>query len=421
MKMRLSQILILFLCLFSQIGSVAAQSIAPKKFQGFLGTYHPFKGTAYGGSGFADGELMQKAFDFGANAIVSHASYNGYTFKENVENNCREWDVNKLYGILIPPSEKGVVNQPNDTELLKPLGRFPGMIQAAHRFSEVSKQCAQLSGAIIDDFYHDFPKTITADELRDIKDALLGKRVDEKGNVDHSSPSTTPHLKLYAVVYEHQIDRFNKLGQSDKTALDLVDGISFWIWKQNQNHKKFGDYLETIRKDYPNKEILRGIYIFNSAETPTPESIHYMFEQAVNEYAEGKINSLILFSAIWLSREKISPQRWKELDIPTLLNRTYYPFLGEGRGRVIDAKSKLPIKNALVTVSRFVNGKSLLTARKFTDERGEYRFGGWAGRNKKERVDYEIKIESDSLRTRTMSVRLRAGEDIKFADARLKK
>jgi len=421
MKMRLSQSLVLFLCLFSQIESVPAQSVAPKKFQGFLGTYHPFKGTAYGGSGFTEGELMQKAFDFGANAIVSQASYNGYTFAENVENNCREWDVNKLYGILVPPSEKGVVNQPNDTELLKPFGGHPGMIQAAHRFSEVSKQCSQLSGAIIDDFYHDFPKTITADELRDIKDALLGKRVDAKGNVDHSSPVTTPHLKLYAVVYDHQIDRFSKLNQSDKAAIDLVDGISFWIWKQNQNYKKFDDYLETIRKDYPSKEILTGIYIFNSGQTPTPESIRYMFEQAVNQYAEGKINSLIFFSAIWLSREKITPERWNELDIPGLLNRTYYPFLGEGKGRVVDARTKLPIKNALVTVSRIVNGKRLLTARKVTDERGEYRFGGWAGRNKKERVDYEIKIESDSLKTQIMNVKLRAGESVNFADTRLKK
>ena len=418
MKFRLP-ILILLLSLFSQIGSVAAQTAAPKKFQGFLGTYHPFKGTAYGGGGFVDGELMQKAFDFGANAMVSYARYYGYTFAENVENNCREWDVNKLYGILVPPSEKGVVNQPKDTDILKPFASYPGMIQAAHRYSEVSKQCAQLTGAIIDDFYHDFPKTITAEDLLDIKDALSGKKVDENGNVDHASPATTSHLKLYAVVYDHQIERFSKLGQSDRAAIDLVDGISFWIWKQNENHKNYDSYLETVRKDYPNKEILSGVYIFNSGQTPTPESIHYMFEHAVNQYAEGKINSLILFGAIWLSRERITPERWKELDIANLLNRAYYPFLGEGKGRVMDSKTKLPVKNALVTVSRIVNGKSLLTARKSTDERGEYRFGGWAGQDKNERVSYEIKIEGGERKAKVMR-RLRAGETTRFADVRLK-
>ena len=419
MKQTLIKTFLISFCMLAQTGIGIAQTTTPTKFKGFLGTYHPYNGTAYGGGGMTDGELMQKAFDFGANAIVSWARYNGYTFAENVENNCREWDVNKLYGILVPPSEKGTVNQPNDTELLKPFASYPGMIQAAHRFSEVSKQCPQLSGAIIDDFYHDFPTTITATNLLDIKGALLGKKVDANGSVDHSSPVTTPNLKLYAVVYEHQIDRFNKLGQADKAALDLVDGISFWIWKQNQYHKNLDTYLETIGRDYPNKEILGGIYIFNSAQTPTSESIHYMFERAVDLYAEGKINSLIFFSAIWLSREKITPERWKELDIANLLNRTYYPFLGEGEGRVIDARTKLPVKNAIVTVSRIVNGRSLLTARKFTDERGEYRFGGWAGKDKKERVIYEIKIEGNERKAQIKKVRIRAGENIRFADARL--
>ena len=38
----------------------------------------------------------------------------------------------------------------------------------------------------------------------------------------------------------------------------------------------------------------------------------------------------------------------------------YYPFLGEGSGRVVDAKTREPIKNALVTVRRLTaGGKSL--------------------------------------------------------------
>jgi hypothetical protein len=63
----------------------------------------------------------------------------------------------------------------------------------------------------------------------------------------------------------------------------------------------------------------------------------------------------------------------------------------------------------------------LPTTRKRTDERGEYDFGGWAGNDKKERTGYEIRIESDSFRPRTMRVRLRAGESMNFADARLKR
>lgn len=412
MKRQSLKILILLLCLILQAESIAAQTPAPKKFQGFLGTYHPFNGTAYGGSGWTDGELMQNAFDFGENAIVSLAKYNGYTFEENVKNSCSEWDVNKIYGILTPPSEKGVVNEPKDTDLFIRQPVQSGMIQGARRFSEISKRCSQLSGAIIDDFYNDYPKSITAEDLLNIKDALLGKRVDENGNVDHSSPATTPQLKLYVVVYNHQLDRV------DKKVLDLIDGVNFWTWKQNENYEKFDENIERLRRTYPNKEILAGVYIFNSKQTPTPESIRYIIEHAVRQYAKGDVNSLLLFSAIWLSREKISPERWRELDLPNLLNRIYYPFLGEAAGRVVDAKTKKPIENALVTVTRNIGGRYLLVARKFTDGRGNYRFGGWAG--DKNSV-YQIKVENSLYKNRQQRVRLQPGESLKLSDFRLSK
>ena len=147
---------------------------------------------------------------------------------------------------------------------------------------------------------------------------------------------------------------------------------------------------------------------------PVVASVHHIMERAIDSYAKGRINGLLIFSAVWLSREEITRERWDELALPQFLGRLYYPFLGEGRGRVVDAKTKKPIRNALVSVSRLVGGKQLLTTRKFTDERGEYHFGGWAGNGKKERVDYEIRIKSDSFKPRTMRVRLRAAESMQF-------
>ena len=415
MSMRITKSLILLLCLCLQAGNIAAQTTASKKNQGFLGTYHPFKGTAYGEGGWTEGELLQKAFNFGENAVISQSAYNGYTFAENIENNCKNWDVNKLYGILRPPTEKGLVNQPEDIDLHKPFQSEPGMIQGARRFSEISKRCPQLSGVIIDDFYNDYSKLLTAENLRDIKDALSGKSIDRSGQVDHSSPVTTPNLKLYAVVYEHQLNRI------DKTVLDLIDGVSFWVWKQSENYRNFDRFIETLRRNYPNKEIIAGVYVFNGAQTPTPASVHHIIERAIDFYAKGQIQGLLIFSAVWMSREKSSPERWRELVLPQFLGRVYYPFLGEAAGRVVDAESKKPIKDALVTVTRTVSGKPLLAARKFTGERGEYRFGGWAGKNEKERGGYEIKIESDSFKPRIISVKLRAGESLRIAEVGLKR
>ena len=415
MKIVLTLILAFTVCLSSQI-ALLAQTASPTKFQGFLGTYHPFKGTAYGGGGWQEGELMQKAFSFGQNAILVKGSHLGYTFEENIANSCREWEVNRVYGILLPPSEFGAVNQPKDSDLLKPFEQKPGMIQGAHRFSELSKRCPQIAGVIIDDFFNDFPKEMSLEDLRDLKDALMGKRIDEHGNVDNSSPATTPNLKLYIVVYEHHLDR-----KVDPPALALLDGVCFWMWKQSEHYRQFDDYVTTVNRLYPNKEVIAGAYVRHSREVPVVPSVHHIMERAIDLYAKGRVNGLLIFSAIWLSREECKRERWDELALPQFLGRVYYPHLGEGRGRVVDARTKQPVRSALVSVSRIVGGRPLPTTRKLTDGRGEYHFGGWAGGGNKERADYEIRVESDGFKPRTMRVRLRAGESISFADARLKR
>ncbi|HEU4479179.1 MAG TPA: carboxypeptidase-like regulatory domain-containing protein [Pyrinomonadaceae bacterium] len=406
-------ILFLTLCLFSQ-GTPVAQTPSTK-FKGFLGTYHPVKGTAYGGPGWTEGVLMQHAFNFGQNAILVKGSHLGYTFEENISNSCSEWDVNRMYGILLPPSEFGAVNQPKDSDLLKPFEKQPGMIQGAHRFSELSKRCPQIAGVIIDDFFNDFPKEMTLEDLRDLKDALLGKTIDAEGNVDNSSTPTTPDLKLYIVVYEHHLDR-----QVDPQALKLLDGVCFWMWKQTEHYKHFDDYMTTVNRLYPGKEVISGVYVRHSREVPVVPSVHHIMERAIDLYAKGRINGLLIFSAIWLSREETKPERWSELALPQFLGRLYYPFLGEGKGRVVDARTRKPIKGALVSVSRIADGKLLPATRKLTNERGEYHFGGWAGNDKKSRVDYEIRIENVSFKTHTMRVNLRANQSVNFADARLR-
>ena len=414
MQKVLTVILVLMLCLFSQ-STLIAQTTSLTKFKGFLGSYHPYKGTAYGSSGWTEGAIMQNAFAFGENAVISQSAYNGYTFAENIENNCQEWNVNKVYGILRPPTEKGVINQPNDSDLLKPFSNEPGMIQGARRFSELSKSCPQISGVIIDDFYNDYPKLLSAEDLRNIKDSLIGKRLDGKGGIDRSSPATTANLKLYIVVYEHQLNK-----NVDQAVLDAVDGISFWVWKQNESYARFDDYIAVLRANYPEKEILAGVYVF-SGKVMTPASVHYLIERAVDHYEKGVVNGLLIFSAIWMSREKITRQRWDELALPLILNRTYYPFLGEGNGRIVNAKTRKPIKGALVTIRRLAaGGKSLLVARKFTDDRGEYSFGGWAGRAKRKRVVYEIEVENGSFEPREMRVELRAGKSLRLTDVYLR-
>lgn len=400
--------------MFASSVTVIAQINGPKRFNGFLGTYHPVNGTAHGGSGWKEGELIQHAFNFGQNAILVKGSHAGYTFEQNITNSCSEWDVNKVYGILLPPSEFGVVNQPEDLDLWKVFEKQPGMIQGMHRFSELSKRCPQIDGVIIDDLYNDFPKAITVEDLRDMKAALSGKRIDERGRVDHASPATTPGLKLYFVVYEHHLDI-----TPPKEVLDLIDGVCFWMWKQTDHYKNFDDYIKTVHRLYPGKDVIAGVYVRHSRETPTVTSVHHLMDRAIDMYSEGEVSGLLIFSAVWLAQKDCARERWDELALPAFLGRNYYAFLGEGKGRVIDAKTRKPIPNALVSVTRTVNGRTQKVTRKFTNEQGEYRFGGWAGRDSRERVAYDIKIEGRGLRAITMKAKLTAGKSVAIKDARL--
>jgi hypothetical protein len=257
---------------------------------------------------------------------------------------------------------------------------------------------------------------MSLDDLRAMKGALMGKRVDENGKVDSSSPVTTPDLKLYIVVYEHHLGL-----KVDPQALDLLDGVCFWMWKQSEHYKQFDNYMEAVNRMFPNREVIAGTYVRHSREVPVVPSVHHIMERAIDLYDKGRINGLLIFSAVWLSREETKRERWDELALPQFLGRVYYPFLGEGKGRVVDAKTKMPIKNALVSITRIVGGKQLLTTRKLTDEQGEYQFGGWAGKGKNKRLDYQISIESDSFKPLSMRVRLRTDESMSFPDASLKR
>ena len=407
--------LILTAMLLSGIPFAIGQKKPPPKYQGFLGTYHPFKGTAYGGGSWTDGELVQKAFAFGQNAVMDIAAHNGYTFEEMMRNSCGEWDVNKVFAILLPPSERGAVNQPGDMNLWSPVAKEPGMIQAAHRFSELSKQCPQIEGIIIDDFFNDFPKDISLSQLQAVKDALLGKRMDANGNVDHDSPAETPDLKLYIVVYEHHLER-----KVDPEALKLIDGVSFWIWHQSENFSKFDDYIATVRRSFPGRDVIAGVYFKSSLAIPSVESVHFMIDHAIKQYDEGKISGLLFFSAIWLSRERSDEPRWKELQLPELLDRVYFPRLGEITGRVVQARGRTPAAKARVTVIRSVNGLDTLITKKFTDADGRFRFGAMANDRKSDRAVYKLIVENEEGRQISSTIKVHVGKRTAIKDIVLK-
>ena len=171
------------------------------------GPYHSNHGHVFAGENVPESTSVQEAYQSGAYGIVNCTSYSGYPFADEVKLCCETWKVNKVYGIILCPTEGGVVNNTADTSLWVPGSSSYGMIQAMHRFSELSKIYPQIEGVILDDYFGNYPGNINATQMKAIKNALLGKHVDSSGNVDSMSVSTTPNLKFCICIYRTELSR----------------------------------------------------------------------------------------------------------------------------------------------------------------------------------------------------------------------
>jgi hypothetical protein len=351
------------------------QAELSQKRQGYIGLYHPFKGKVYAGTGINEDEDLYQAYLFGVNAIINDLNYGDYPFKENIEKHCQEFDTNLVYGIIRPPSERGVVNNPNDTKLWEP-APSPGMIQAAWRFSRLSRTFPQIKGVIIDDFWANYyGYTVTLEDMKNIKGALSGKRMNPNGTVDLTSPSTTPNLQLFIVTYGSEI------GHQDKNVIDMVDGVNFWLYNQQDYYSYFDKYLNIIRANYPDKELITGVYIHNSDYGDmSNESISYMIDKGMKLYEKGSSPGILLFAGHWLVKDNISRERSQQIGLSDIFNSKYYPYLGEVNCQVLDGETLQPLQGVKIKIYSDT-GRRITSAGKTTNEQGMFCFSGYAGRS----------------------------------------
>jgi len=344
--------------------------------QGFIGVYHPFKGRVYAGTGISEDEDLYQAYHFGVNGIISDPSYGAYDFRENIEKHCQEFDTNLVYGIIRPPSERGVVNNPNDTKLWEPASPS-GMIQAAARFSKLSSIFPQIRGVIIDDFWANYyGNTITLEDMKNIKGALTGKKMLPDGSVDLESRPTTPDLQLFIVTYGGEL----KISP-DKDIIDMIDGVNFWLYDQEDSYNKFDLFLSALEAHYPNKELITGVYIHNGDYGDmSNQSISYLIEKGIQLYEKGLSSGILLFSGYWLVKDYISKERSQKIGLSDILYSKYYPYLGEINCQVVDDETSRPLQGVKIKIYFNMAGK-ITAAGKTTNEQGIFRFSGYAGRS----------------------------------------
>jgi len=148
---------ILLLPLHAAFASSAGGGGDDRLRQGFVGPYHASNRSISDGHNTS----MWDAFAFGIVAPENSASDGGFLLQDDLRFHCDTVGVNALYGMLVGPTEGGVFNNPNDTSLWEPLAPAsprggPGMIQGAHRWSELSKSCPQVAGIVLDDFWTNY-------------------------------------------------------------------------------------------------------------------------------------------------------------------------------------------------------------------------------------------------------------------------
>jgi hypothetical protein len=376
-----------------------------RNISGFIGLWTNYNGTIYGGWGWPAGAPLQTSFNFGINGVVSVANLDGYSFQANLVNNCTIWNTNQVYGILEPPTgHDAAVNQPADTVLLQPFAQTPGMIQGAHRFSDLSKTYPQIAGVIIDDFGGSFESTITSTQLKHIRDALHGRLVDACGNIVAGSPATSPNLELFVVYYQSYPLKYRELDT-------LVDGIVLFIDNdQDANYIHLERYIATFKQDYPGKDIILGVDISTERN---PTSIRHLLENSIELYDRGELDGVMLFWGWFLVRQGITQSRWDSLAIPPLLDSLYYPYLGEVTETVVDAKTGRPIADAMITVYRVTGTKTQLVTRRITSSIGQFSFGGWASNNGSL---YQVEVAKPPYQPNKFEVKLQPGVRVLLPD-----
>eukprot|EP01048_Picozoa_sp_COSAG05_P018674 COSAG05_NODE_2774_length_2654_cov_2.328376_2_plen_310_part_00 len=170
------------------------------------------------------------------------------------------------------------------------------------------------------------PTTVTLDVLRDIKAALHGKTVDAvTGKVDHSSPSLTPHMKLFATIYSGELSNpyYQAKIFSDKTGfMEILDGATLWLDSEAMNTgplyvagaKNWTTHIAQLRDTFgPNFNVTAGNYLRLSGgpciDYCPPAAFKAILENSVELYDAGEIVGMDVFSGIWLARiPSISPK-----------------------------------------------------------------------------------------------------------------
>jgi hypothetical protein len=388
------------------VHSILAQGII--RLTGPLGVYHIATDYAYSDSSATDSILMEYEFRFGDLAISNSRVDDGdFTFI-NEADSAISWHANRAFGIINPPSEHGVDNQPADTALYLPSHTGAGMIQGGMRFSRLSQLYSGFSGVALDDWDGD---TLTT---HGVYDAVHGKYVDAYGNVCSQCPATTPYNRLYCVLYGTG---------AIPSVMPYMDGLYFsYINAQNCCYANLDSDINTLMANFPQKEIMIAIFLQNThIGWADPDGVHYMLAHALDRYDDGDINEVSFFAGDYLVKKGITLNQWDSFALPHWLDSLYFPYLGQGQGHVYDCASGSALPGAAVHVfcQGRLSGYTLPRSMQIADAEGAYQCGLWAGNRATDSTCYWLVAEKAGYIPDTARFWIRRGDTAAIPDVSL--
>ena len=191
-------------------------------------------------------------------------------------------------------------------------------------------------------------KTITLDDVIQIKCALLGKTVSpETGHCDVESVAKTPQLKLFLTWYTRFSRGYHEdgllSGKMPTDGLPIVDGVSLWIegLDQDQEYKNWTSEYYQFRQvtdkarggNLPRLTTYGGSYIEHSRIGILPPGpFKNMINASIALYDAKEMSGVFFFAGG--SLPKLNASMWKAYDLVSFMDTQYQPWVGSACGTV---------------------------------------------------------------------------------------
>ena len=149
-------------------------------------------------------------------------------------------------------------------------------VENAEKLSRLSLKYPNIKGGIIDDLIGNYGYNISRAEVKNIYDALK----------KHNS-----RMKLYAVVYTHELDT-----DAVKILAPYIDCVNLWVWAKSEL-PALDLTVEKCRNAFPGKEIMMGIFMHDYGMSDLgmpPEMLEFQLDKSRKYLSEGKINDIAI-------------------------------------------------------------------------------------------------------------------------------